>query len=149
MTIDTSFTGAYDATVNSISKLVRMFIESGELRDRFGVFDKPEVPYGDAYEVSVILGADNKVSSGNRTATEHGKYAINGEDLIFSTKTEGQYAVTFDEERVVACVNDVAKKEEYAAEIVQSLYQGWIRDKNAAVAAAAVQSLQTGFIPQV
>ena len=44
MTINTNYTGAYDATVLAVGKLVRMFIESGELRDRFDVFDKPEVP---------------------------------------------------------------------------------------------------------
>lgn len=145
MIINGSFTGEYDATVNSVSKLVRMFIESGELRDRFDVFDKPEVPYGNAYEISVILGADNKVVSGKRTATEHAKYAVNGQSLLFSTKVDGQYARTLDEDKIRACMTDDAKKEEYAAEVVQSLYQGWIRDKNAAVANAANTIITNGL----
>ena len=78
------------------------------------------------------------------TATEHAKYAPNGFELIFSEKVLGQYAVTFEEEKIRECVGDEAKQQEYAAELVQTLYQGWIRDKNAAVAGAAATIIDNG-----
>ena len=141
MTINTAYTGAYEATVLAVAKLVRQFVESGELRDRFAVFEKDAVEFGDAFELSVVLGQTN--SATGTAATEHGKYSPQGFELIFSTTLSGQYAVTISDQKIKECVGDTAKQEEYAAELVQSLYQGWIRDKNTAVAAAAT-SLITG-----
>lgn len=133
MIINTNYTGTYAATVGAVAKLVRQYIESGELRDRFEAFDKDAVEFGDSFEVNLILAAEKQASK----AAEHGQYDPNALSLIFSTKVAGQYAVTINEQKIRECVGDAAKQAEYAAELTQSLYQGWTRDKNAAVAAAA------------
>lgn len=130
MVINTEYTGEYDATVLAVAKLVRQFVESGRLKDRFSIFDKEEVTFGKGYEMSVVLAATDTASSGTKTATEHGKYSPNGFSLIFSDTIVGQFPITIEDARIKECVGDVTKQEEYAAELVQSMYQGWIKKKN-------------------
>lgn len=133
MNINSSVTLAIDSTVGMLAKLVRQYIESGELSERFAAFDKTEVEFGKGFEIDVVLAA-TKQSAGTKAA-EHGTYAPTVMSLAFDTPTGGQYAVTMDEQRVRECVGDVAAQQQYAAELTESLYQGWIDDKNAAVAA--------------
>lgn len=135
MYINSSPAITYDATVKLLTRYVRLFIESGNLSDRFAALDKEEVRYGSGFDITTILAA-TKQASGTKAA-EHGSYPPNAFTLRFVNKTGGQYAVTVDEIRVRECVGDEAKVQEYAAELVESLYQGWYNDKNAAVATEA------------
>lgn len=129
MYINKSATPAYIAAVGMIEKYIRQYIESGELRDRFNAFDKEEVPWGTGFDISTILGATKYASK----QAEHGDYDPNAFTLRFNTKTYGQYAVTLDPQKVNECIDSDAKSAEYAAQITESLYQGWTRDKNVAV----------------
>ena len=139
MFINEDSTSKYVAAVNAVTKIVSHFIEGGELKDRFEAFDKPEVAFGDRYEMSVYLRAD-KASSAQ--PSEHAKYAPKGIDLIFSEVVGGCYPATISPEEIRECVGNAAKQEEVAARIIQTLYDGWTDDKNTAIA-AAVQSIIT------
>ena len=49
MNINSSVTLAIDSTVGMLAKLVRQYIESGELSERFAAFDKTEVEFGKGF----------------------------------------------------------------------------------------------------
>lgn len=126
-----SATPAYITAVGMIEKYIRQYFESGELRDRFNAFDKEEVPFGTGFDITTVLAATKQ----NSKAAEHGDYPANAFSLRFDTKTYGQYAVTLDPQKVNECIDSEERSAEYASLITESLYQGWTRDKNTAVAA--------------
>lgn len=132
MIINSTYTGEFADTVGAVAKLVAQHIESGELKDRFSIFDYDEVPHGKGYELNVILAADNQPTK----AAEHGNYKPNAISLIFSDTAKGQYAVTIDNRKIAECVGNIEKQQAYAAALTESLYQGWVNDKNAKVAEA-------------
>ena len=134
MELNQDHTLEWDNTVGAIKKLVRQYIYSGELGLRFDVFDKDAVEYGEGFEIDVLLAA-SKQNDGSTKADEHGDYPPTAMTLVFNKPTGSQYAARMNYRRVMQCVGDPAKQQEYAAELVQTLYQGWVEDKNAAVAA--------------
>ena len=134
MVINTGYNLAFNSTLNMIAKLVSQYLESGELRDRFAAFDKTAVEYGKGFEIDVVLAASKYSPSAGERAPEHGAYKSTGFALTFNTVTGGQYPITIDPQRIRECVGDAGKQEAYAAELVESVYQGWTDDKNAAVA---------------
>lgn len=135
MEINANYTLAFDATVGMIAKLVRQYIESGELSERFAAFDKEAVDFGNGFEIDVVLSATGNDSK----QAEHGTYAPTTMALTFTTKVGKQYAVTMQENKVRECVGDTGKQQEYAAQLTESLYQGWVNDKNAGVAAVCTE----------
>ena len=135
MVINTGYNLEFNSTLNMIAKLVSQYLESGELRDRFAAFDKTAVEYGKGFEIDVVLAASKYSPSAGERAPEHGAYKSAGFALTFNTVTGGQYPITIDPQKVRECVGDAEKQEAYAAELVESVYQGWTDDKNAAVAA--------------
>lgn len=137
MYINSSPAITYDATVKLLTRYVKLYIESGNLSDRFAALDREEVRYGSGFDITTILAATKQ--AGGTKAAEHGSYPPNAFTLRFTTKVGGQYAVTVDENRVQECVGDEAAIQEYAAELTESLYQGWYNDKNAAIAAEAAK----------
>lgn len=128
----------FDSTVKLLTRYVKLYIESGELSERFAAFDKQEITYGAGFDVATVLAA-TKQNDGTSRAAEHGTYAPDIFTLRFTNVVGGQYAVTMDVRRVNACVGDESAVQEYAAELVESLYQGWYNDKNAAVANACTK----------
>lgn len=130
MNLDTSYTLAYNSTVGMIAKLVQQYIDSGALSERFNAFDKPDIEYGNGFELDTMLAASAQASK----AAEHGAFPPKVQSLVCSTVVGKQYAVTLDEKRVRECIRDAQAQAEYAAELAESLYQGWYNDKNAAVA---------------
>lgn len=125
-----------ESTYNALIKYVKQYIESGELRTRFDVFQREDVTEGGGIEVNIILSAAPVLAttgSGNISftkAAEHGKYNPKVVTLFSTKRSKAQYAVTIDECRLRLCVGDEAKLREYAAELTESLYQGWTDDKN-------------------
>lgn len=142
-TINTSVSLAYNTTVGLLEKLVRLYIDSGKLNLRFSVFDAPEVRYGKGYEHATVLGA-KKQNDGTGKAEEHGVFPAKVMDTFITDVTGGQYAVTLDPRRVNECVGDDTAAQQYAAELTESLYQGWYRDKNRAVADKAGELITKG-----
>ena len=136
MTINGTVSLAYNATVGLIAKLVKQYIGSGELADRFGVFTKDAVEYGKGFTIATVLGA-KKQNDGSSKAEEHGAFPPKVMESFINKEFGGQYAVTLDPRRVNECVGDAAAAQAYAAELTESLYQGWYRDKNKAIAAEA------------
>lgn len=130
MNLNADYTLAYNSTVGMIAKLVQQYIDSGALSERFNAFDKPAIEYGNGFELDTMLAA----SAQSTKAAEHGAFPPKVQSLVFSTVTGKQYAVTLDEKRVRECVGDAQAQSAYAAELTESLYQGWYNDKNAAVA---------------
>ena len=128
MIINSNFTLTYGADVAAVAKLVNQYIESGELRDRFSIFDGEDVPFGTAYERSVLLAAKKQATPSNSIA--HGNFPPKGFLLIFSTKNSDQYAVSIDYRRIRECMHDEALLRQYAAELTETLYQGALDDKN-------------------
>lgn len=135
MVINSNFTLKYNATLGMISKLVAQYLESGELRDRFSAFNKTAVEYGTGFEIDVVLASTKYAPSAGERAPEHGTYAPNAFALAFDTPTGGQYPITIQPQRIRECVDNLTMQEEYAAQLVESVYQGWTDDKNAAIAA--------------
>lgn len=134
MVINTGYNLEFNSTLKMIAKLVSQYLESGELRDRFAAFDKTAVEYGKGFEIDVVLAASKYSPSAGERAPEHGEYKSTGFALTFNTVTGGQYPITIEKQKIRECVGDVGKQEAYAAELVESVYQGWTDDKNAAVA---------------
>ena len=122
---------AFSDTVKMLERYVRQYIESGELASRWDVFEKEAVDYGKGFDVTTILAATRYTSKQD----EHGAYPPNGFNLRFNTVYGGQYAVTLQIDKVRECVGNAEAQARYAAELTESLYQGWIRDKRSAVAA--------------
>lgn len=143
MNINTNYNLAFDATVGMIKKLVQTYIYGGELTSRFDIFDKDAVEYGQGFELSVLLAAA-KQNDGSTKADEHGVYRPKGMSLVFDKVFGGQFAVTLDERRVNECVGNAAKAQEYAAELVETLYQGWIDEKNKGVAESLGELVTAG-----
>lgn len=137
MYINSSPAITYDATVQLLTRYVRLYIESGELSERFAALDKEEVRYGSGFDITTILSA-TKNATGTKLA-EHGSYPPNAFTLRFSNEVGGQYGVSIDELRVQDCVGDEEKIRQYAAELTESLYQGYFDDKNAAIATEAAK----------
>lgn len=131
MTINGNVTLNYDSTVKAVYKLVRQYIESGELRDHFDAFDGDEIAYGNSYEMTVLLGGTK--SSNPQNSDAHGSFAPNGFQLSFSTTIDNRYQVTMTPDDIMACMTGESEYNEYAAKLTQTLYQGWIDDKNAAI----------------
>lgn len=136
MNINSKFNDTFVETLGMVTKLVAQYIESGELRPRFSAFDKDAVPFGDGYEVVVIgqAHATKDLNTSRPYGNEHGNFPPNAFSLTFQDKLANQYAVTVDPRRIRQCVGDEAKQQEYAAELTESLYQGWIEDKNKRIA---------------
>lgn len=128
MIINSNFTLTYGADVAAVAKLVNQYIESGELRDRFSIFDGEDVPFGVGYERSLIFAAKKQATPSNTIA--HGNFPPTGFSLIFSQKYSDQYAVTIDYRRIRECMHNEALLRAYAAELTESLYQGAVDDKN-------------------
>lgn len=137
MYINSSPAITYDATVKLLTRYVRLYIESGELSERFAALDKEEVRYGAGFDITTILSA-TKNATGTKLA-EHGSYPPNAFTLRFSNEVGGQYGVSIDELRVQDCIGDEEKILQYAAELTESLYQGYFDDKNAAIATEAAK----------
>lgn len=131
--INTAPAAALDDMYNSLYKYVKQYITSGNLKTRFDVFEREEVPYGNGLETNIILAAKNQRTGEALAdrASEHGTYKPKVITVTSTEKTGKQYAVTISEDRLAKVVGDDAKLREYAAEITESLYQGWIDDKNA------------------
>ena len=123
------------STVGMLEKLVAQYIDSGELESRFDVFDADKVEFGYGYETATVLAAEGKDSK----QEEHGAYTPKVMDTFRSTVFGKQYPVTIETQKLYECVGNSAALQRYAAELTESLYQGWIRDKNRAVGAEATK----------
>lgn len=120
-----------DSMYNSLHKYVKQYLTSGRLKSLFDYFETDEIRHGVGYEINIVFSAT--AYSGTGRAPEHGTYAPNIMTVIVSSPWKKQYAVTIDEERLLMCSKDDAKMREYAGELVDSLYQGEIDDKNTAI----------------
>ena len=136
MHINSNVTLNYNSTVGLITKLVKQYIDSGMLEERFRVFDAEPVEYGLGYSRATVLAA-TKQNDGSSKAEEHGAFPPKVMATFQDTIIGGQWAVTLDRRRLNECVGDAAAAQEYAAELTESLYQGWITEKNKGVAGAA------------
>lgn len=135
MILNSDYTLKYRSALGMVEKLIKQAIESGNLKNRFEVFDKDAVEYGKGFEIDVILSASKYSPSGGERAAEHGNYPASAFALTFDTVVGGQYPVTIENEDLREVVANNAKAADVAARKTESLYQGWIADKNAAVAA--------------
>lgn len=123
-------------TYNALVKYVKQYITGGNLRSKFDVFDREEVTLGGGIESNIILAATNlKTTASTPKAEEHALYTPKVFTLISTARKPAQYAVTVSKQKLAHCVGNREALEKYAAELVESLYQGWINDKNVAVAA--------------
>lgn len=139
---------ALEPTYNALIKYVKQYITSGHLRSRFDVFEREAVELGAGIETNIILAATNlQTTAETPKPAEHAVYKPKVVTIISNVKTPAKYAVTIDECRLAKCVGSREKLEEYAAELVQSLYQGWINDKNAGVAAALERLVAAAPVP--
>ena len=139
MILNGDYTLKYRSALGMVEKLIKQAIESGNLKNRFEVFDKDAVEYGKGFEIDVILAASKYAPSGGERAAEHGNYPASAFALTFDTVVGGQYPVTIENEDLREVVADNAKAADVAAKKTESLYQGWIADKNAAVAAVCAE----------
>lgn len=135
--INTAPTAALEPTYNALIKYVKQYITSGHLKSKFDVFEREEVKQGAGVETNIILAATNKRTDAgiDGKIAEHAIYKPKVVTIIATAHSPKQYPVTVNEDRIALCVNDDAKIREYAAELTQSLFQGWTDDKNAGVAA--------------
>lgn len=139
--INTAPTAALGATYNALVKYVAQYIESGMLRSKFDWFLGEDVQFGGGVETNVVLSA-----TANSTETrleEHGTYTPTVMTVIVQDTLKNQYGVTVDYEKLQKCVGDEEKIRVFAAELTDSLYQGFIDDKNAAIM-TALTTVQTG-----
>lgn len=126
---------ALEATYNALLKYVMQYITNGLLKSKFDIFEREAVEMGAGIESNIILAAENKKTTNDTAkAEEHSTYTPKVFTLISTARKLAQYAVTVDPARLALCVNNKAALQKYAAELVESLYQGWTNDKNAAVA---------------
>lgn len=126
---------ALEATYNALLKYVMQYITNGNLKSKFDIFEREAVEMGAGIESNIILAATNvKTAATTPKAEEHGTYTPKVFTLISTARKPAQYAVTVEPARLALCVNNKAALQKYAAELVESLYQGWTNDKNAAVA---------------
>lgn len=146
--VNKSYELTYSDTVGLLSKLVSQYLRGSGLSSRFSALDKDAVRHGNGFEVDLVLAA-KKQNDGSTKADEHGSYKPKVMAMTFNKTIGGQYAVTLDERRVLECVGDDAKLQEYAAELTESLYQGWYDDKNAGVASAAAEIIEKAELSQV
>ena len=131
MYINSSAQIKFNETVGMLERYVKQYFESGELKSRWDVFEKEAVDYGKGFDVTTILAATKNTTK----QPEHGSYPPNTFNLRFANVTGAQYAVTVQVDKVRECVGDADAQARYAAELTESLYQGWIRDKRAAITA--------------
>lgn len=133
--IDTVPAASLEATYNALLKYVKQYITSGNLKSKFDVFEREEVKLGAGIETNIILAASNKrtATTIDGKASEHAIYKPKVVTIIATNHSPKQYAVTVSEERISLCVGSEEKLREYAAELTQSLYQGWVDDKNSGV----------------
>lgn len=122
-------------------KIVEEIITSGNLKSRFDIFEREAVELGDGIETTVVLASDGQDYSGDDPATntkysEHGYYKANTVNIVSTAKKPRQYAKTVKDSEIAQSVNSREKMIRLAEEIINSLYQGWIDDKNKYVAAA-------------
>lgn len=133
VTMNTALSLAYSETVGLLEKLVKQYIDGAQLEDRFGLFDRDGVEYGKGYEIATVLSAEKEGSGGSSKSEEHGTYRPKIMDIVMQDTVGDQYRVTLDKRRVAECVGDSAAAQQYAAELTESLMQGWLADKNKAV----------------
>lgn len=142
--INTAPTAALESTYKGLLKYVKQYITNGNLKSKFNVFEREEVTKGAGIESNIILAATNQYSSKSTTrAAEHGTYTPKVFTLISTERKPAQYAVTVNPDKIALCVNDDEAQRKYAAELTESLYQGWVDEKNAGVAAGVATLINT------
>lgn len=130
-------TAELETTYNSLVKYVKQYITNGNLKSKFDVFEREAVEQGGGVETNIILATKNvRATEGTERAPEHGTYTAKVVTIISTGRKPAQYPVTVDMDRLALCVNNEAALKRYAAELTESLYQGWTDDKNAGVATA-------------
>lgn len=127
---------ALESTYNALLKYVKQYITNSGLKSRFDVFEREAVEIGEGIETNVVLAATNLRETGGEKAEEHAVYKPKVFTLVSTQKAPYQYGVTVDEEKLSTCVGNEEALRKYAAELTESLYQGWIAEKNAKVGAA-------------
>lgn len=126
-------TAELDTTYKMLHKYVEQYLTSGRIKSKFDFFETEELRYGEGFEINITYAADGTDTATTARLAEHGNYAPNTLNVIVKAPFERQYGVTIDEKRIARCVGNEAKLREYAGELVDSLMQGEITDKNAAV----------------
>ena len=90
---------------------------------------------GAGIESNIILAAKDATGGSDASKPdEHGTFNPSVFTLVATTRKPATYPVTVNKARLALCVNNREALEKYAAELIESLYQGWVDDKNAAVA---------------
>lgn len=127
-----------DDLYNSLHKYVVQYLTSGRIKSLFSFFETEEMRYGVGFEVNIVYaatGSDTKLA-------EHAEHKANIISVIVNAPYKKHYGVTIDEEKLLQCVGNDAKLREYAGELVESLMQGEIEDKNTAIY-AEIDKLKT------
>lgn len=141
--INTAPAAGLEATYNALLKYVKQYITSGNLKSKFDIFEREEVTKGAGIESNIILAATNvRPTEATARAAEHGTYTPKVFTLISTGRKPAQYAVTVNKDRLSLCVNDDEALRKYAAELTESLYQGWVNDKNAGVSQGLTSLVQ-------
>lgn len=130
--INTAPNNELSATYGALIKRVKQYLTSGRIKSRFSVFDGEEIKHGKGYEVNILLGATNKTDP-NTKYDEHGEYKSNTVTLFSEQLIRGKYAITISAEKLAEITGDDTKQAEFAAELADTLYQGEIDDRNAAI----------------
>ncbi len=125
---------------NSVFKYAKMYIESGNLKSRFDIFESEEAVHGQAIETRVILAAEGKDLNDanpntNNKYEEHAYYKGKVFTVVATDSKPRQYGITVSDRQINKVVHTEEEAQRFAAELVQSLYQGWISDKNKYLAA--------------
>lgn len=126
---------------NSVFKYAKQYIERGDLRSRFDAFQSEDAEYGKAIETTVVLAANgqdlaDKDPPQNNKYRENDYYAANVFTVVSTDSKAKQYPITVNDKKINEVVYNAESAQEYAASLIDSLYQGWINDKNNYIASA-------------
>lgn len=127
-TINTAPTISLDAEYKLLEKYVKTYIESGNLKTLYDWFESEGVDYGKGYEVNIVFSQKKYVGSGR--APEHGTFNTATLEVIINEAVKGQYAITIDKRKLAKYLANGGTVQQYASELVESLMQGYIDDKN-------------------
>lgn len=124
-------------------RVMSELIYEGNLKSRFDAFESEAAEMGAGLEVSIILAAKgqdySKTSTGSNKYEEHAFYKPKVINIVSTERKPKQYAVTVSDEEIALASTSRDKMIRKAEAYVNTLYQGWINDKNSSIADAIAQ----------
>lgn len=118
-------TATLSSVYGNVFKWVEMLLFDGGLESKFDVFDR-ERQFGDGREETLVLSATEY----NGKQNEHSTYNAKTQVITYTGSTAFQYSVSIKPVELKRVSTSEKAQKEYAAKLVDCLYQGWINSKN-------------------